>query len=121
MAIGSTSVPYRSNASTSRSVTRPPGSPAALATADRQEEPGEVLTARAAGQQVSRDSGVAPGRVLAGGREVDVDVQDGHRLVAADVARVGPQEPLQPALLIHRCSKPGSSRYPLATSARRIL
>ncbi len=38
--------------------------------------------------------GVAPGHVLAGGHEVDGDVQDGHRLVAADITRVGPQEPL---------------------------
>src|ERR1017187_6666803 len=121
MAIGSTRVPYRSNASTSRSVTAPPESPAALATADRQEEPGEVLTARAAGQQVSGHPGIMPARVLAPGHEVDIDVQDSHRLVAAGIARVGPQEPLQSAQVCHRCSKPGSSRYPLATSARRIL
>jgi hypothetical protein len=38
---------------------------------------------------------VAPSRILAGGHEIDVHMQDGHRLVAADVARIGAQEPLQ--------------------------
>src|SRR6202008_2477426 len=99
----------------------PPGVRAALVTGDRREEPGEILTARPAGRQVSRAAGVQFGRVLPGGDEVDVDVQEGHRLVAADIARVGPQEPLQSVQVAHRCSKPGSPRYPLATSARRIF
>jgi hypothetical protein len=77
---------------------------AALATGDRQQESGEVLPARTAGRQVSGDTGVAPGH------EVDIDVQDGHRLTAAHIARIGPQEPLQSAQLFHRCSKPGSSK-----------
>jgi hypothetical protein len=42
-------VPYRSNASTSRSLAAPAGLPAALAIGNRGEESGEVFTARAAG------------------------------------------------------------------------
>ena len=51
--------------------------------------------------------GVAPGHVLVGGYEVDGDVQDGPRLVAADITRVGPQEPLQFLQVAHWCSEPG--------------
>src|ERR1700757_3140143 len=101
MAIGSTNVPYRSKARTSRPFTPPAGLSVALATGDRQEEPGEVLIARTAGQQVGGDPRVARGRVLTGGHEVDVAVQDGHRLVAADIARVGPQEALQSLQVTH--------------------
>src|SRR5690242_10789197 len=46
IAIGSTSVPYRSKASTSRS----PGSPVALLTGDGHEEPGEAALAPGAGK-----------------------------------------------------------------------
>src|ERR1700758_4288953 len=115
MAIGSTSVPYRSNASTSWPGTGPAWLPGPLTTSDRQEEPREIVTARPAGLQVSSDSGVPFGRVLAGANEGDVHVQNRCRLVAADIARVGPQEPLQSVQLVHRRSPPGS-RYPLATS-----
>src|SRR5215469_2658771 len=97
------------------------GLPAALVAGDCLEEAGEVLAAGTAGFQVGGDPGVATSRVFTGGHEVDVDVQDSHCLVAADIVRVGLQEPLQSSQVAHRCSKPGSSMYPLATSARRIL
>src|SRR5277367_2890784 len=69
MASGSTSVPYKSKASTSRS----PRSPAALGTGDGGEQPGEVLVARAARRQVRGDARVALGHVFAGHGELDVD------------------------------------------------
>src|SRR6185437_15489923 len=92
-----------------------------LLAGDRREEPGEVLVARPASKQVGGDAGITSGRVLAGRDEVDVDVQDGHRLLAPHVARIGAQEPLQLVQFAHCRSKPGSSRYPLATNPRRIL
>ena len=78
MAIGSTSVPYRSKASTSRSVT-----------GGSHQEAGEILGARPACREVGGDAGVALRRVLSGSGEVDVNVQDGHRLVAVDVIERG--------------------------------
>jgi hypothetical protein len=39
--------------------------------------------------EVGGDAGVALRRVLSGSGEVDVNVQDGHRLVAADVIERG--------------------------------
>jgi len=54
-----------------------------------RQEAGEILGARPACREVGGDAGVALRRVLSGGGEVDVNVQDGHRLVAADVIERG--------------------------------
>jgi hypothetical protein len=83
--------------------------------------PPRAPAAPGARRQVSGVPGVAPGHVLAGGHEVDGDVQDGHRLVAADITRVGPQEPLQSLQVAHRCSKPRvrAGRRGLGTARHR--
>ena len=57
-----------------------------------------VLGARAAAEQVRGDTGIAAGRLGTGcvvEDELHVDMQDVQRLVAADVARIGLQEPVQ--------------------------
>src|SRR5271170_3161802 len=67
---------------------------AGLAASDRREQAGEVFPARPAGRQVRGDTRVRVSRVLPGGGQFRVDVQGCHRLIAADIARVGAQEPL---------------------------
>jgi hypothetical protein len=53
---------------------------------------------------------VAVRYVLAGGYEVNVDVEHRDRLVAADVARIGLQELLQDLSHVNRCSEAISPR-----------
>ena len=79
--------------------------------------------ARAAGTQVRDDAGIPLLRRLARGHQLGVDVQQVHRLGAADVTRVGAQEAVQLRPAGHgRLERSGSScRYPLAASAARSL
>ena len=89
--------------------------------ADRGQQRVEVLTARAARAQVRRDARVPLLRRFAGGDQVDVDMQHLHRLGAADIARIGPQEAVQRRPAVHERPESSSSRYPLAARAARSL
>jgi hypothetical protein len=60
-----------------------------------REQTLEVVAARAARAQVRGDARVALRRLDPRQSQLDVNVQDGHRLFASDVARVGLEEPSQ--------------------------
>src|SRR5215469_13304752 len=83
----------------------------------------EVVTARAAGAQVRRDAGVELLCRTAGGGQLGVDVQHFHRLGAAHVTWISPQETVQfrPAFHELLSSRQSSPTYPLAASAARSL
>ena len=72
----------------------------------------EVLTARVARVQVRRDARVTLFRRLAGGDQVDVDMQHLHRLGAADIARIS-------ALAAAAISCPTGSGSITSASSRR--
>ena len=95
--------------------------PLARVVAHRGQQRLEILTTRAARAQVRRDARVPLLRRFAGGDQVDVDMQHLHRLGAADIARIGPQEPVQRRPAVHERSESSSSRYPLAARATRSL
>jgi peroxiredoxin len=95
--------------------------PLASVAAHRGQQRLEVLTARAARAQVRGDARVPLLRRFAGGDQVDVDVQHLHRLGAADVARIGPQEAVQRRPAVNERPESSSSRYPLAARAARSL
>src|SRR4051812_25881162 len=89
--------------------------------ASRRQKTLEVLVARPARAQGRRDAGQLKLGLLAGGHELDVDVQHGQRPLAADVARVGLQELLELGPAGHMRSARSKSMYPLAASDRRSL
>jgi hypothetical protein len=70
---------------------------------------------------VRRDAGKLALRVGADEHELDVDVQRGDRLRAADVARVRVQEPLESFAAVHGVLDGSGLMYPLAASDRRNL
>ena len=95
--------------------------PLARVVAHRGQQRLEILTTRAARAQVRRDARVPLLRRFAGGDQVDVDMQHLHRLGAADIARIGPQEAVQRRPAVHERPESSSSRYPLAARAARSL
>src|SRR4051794_17886708 len=80
--------------------------------ADQDQESRKVLRTGPALTQVRRDAGVRRGRVLVTRHELDVDMEDPHRLVAAHVGGVCLEERIELRPLTHEPSPPPCPRGP---------
>ena len=92
----------------------------ALLVAQGGQQPLEILAARAARAQVSRQARIPLFGRSAGGRQLRLYVQCLHRLGAAHVARVSPQEIIQRRPAVHELPEQ-SSIYPWVARADRSL
>ena len=63
--------------------------------AERGQQPFEIFAARPARPQVGRDAGIAFFRWFARGDQFGIDMEHFHRLGAAHISRIGPQEAIQ--------------------------